>query len=131
MTDYEKQQLLDGLANFSGDLERYRSINPRVIYTPGVKYLAEKAGAHWLIDAIASYFLGGKQVFPDSRLETQQFWRLEVSEDDSALLSARADSGVEPYVTQHIPYTDFPLNQIDIWAGFNGKGWTLYLPSEH
>jgi len=131
MTDYKKQKLINGLAQFSGDLDRYRSINPRVIYTPGVKYLADRAEAHWLIDAIASYFLGGKQVFPDSRLETLQFWRLEVREGDSAILTARADSGVEPYVTQQIEYTDFPLETIDIWAGFNGNGWTLYLPSEH
>jgi len=119
------------LAQFTGDLERFRSINRHVIYTPGVQYLAEKAGAYWLIDAIASYFMGGKMSYPDPRLETLQFWRLEVKEDSSAMLTARADSGVEPYVKQEIEYTDFPLDEIDIWAGFDGMTWTLYLPSEH
>ena len=102
-----------------------------MIYSPGVKFVADKAEAYWLIDAIASYFMGGQMAYPDSRLDTLQFWRLEVKEDRTARLTARADSGVEPYVIQRIEYTDFPLEQIDIWAGFDGKYWTLYLPSEH
>ena len=48
---------LNDLAQFTGDIERYRHpLNHQVIYTPGVHYLAEQAGAYWLIDAIASYF---------------------------------------------------------------------------
>ena len=94
MTDCKKQELLEGLAHFRGDLERYRSINRHVIYSPGVKFLADKAEAHWLIDAIASYFMGGQMAYPDSRLDTLQFWRLEVKEDRTARLTARADSGV-------------------------------------
>jgi hypothetical protein len=118
------------LAQFTGDLERYKSINSRVIYTPGVKFVAEKAGAYWLIDAIASYFLGD-EAYEDERLESLQFWRLDVDSDCSATLSGRADSGVPPYVVQKIPYTDSPLESVDVWAGFDEKHWTLYLPSEH
>jgi hypothetical protein len=125
------QDLLAGLAHFTGDLERYRSINRYVVYTPGVKYLADQAGAYWLIDAIASYFMSGQMAYPDPRLETLQFWRLDVNKDNSALLTARADSNVEPFITQRIEFTDFPLDQVDVWAGFDGRYWTLYLPSEH
>lgn len=47
--------LMRELSQFTGDLERYQSINPKLIYTPGVNYLAQEAEAYWLIDAIASY----------------------------------------------------------------------------
>ena len=44
------------LNQFTGDLERYRhGIQRRVIYTPGIRYLAEQGGAWWLIDTIAIY----------------------------------------------------------------------------
>ena len=125
----------DDLWQFTGDLERYRHpLNRQVIYTPGVRFLTEKAGAYWLIDAITSYF-GTAQMLraiaDDPRLETLQFWRLDVAADRSAILLARADSGVKPFITQEIPYTDFPLERVDVWAGFDGVHWTLYLPSEH
>lgn len=123
------------LQQFTGNLERYRhSLNRRVIYTPGVKFLAERGEAYWLIDAIASYFgtpLMKRAIAADPRLETLQFWRLDVAKDQTAVLSARADSGVKPFITQEIPYTDFPLEYVDVWAGFDGDHWTLYLPTEH
>lgn len=125
---------LNDLAQFTGELQRFRHpLNPRVIYTPGVHYLAEQAGAYWLIDAIASYF--GSEVMEramakDHRLRSLQIWKLKVN-DHAAVLTAEADSGVPPFVREEIPFTDFPLDEIDIWAGFDGTYWTLYLPSEH
>ena len=122
------------LSQFTGDLERfYRPFNRKVIYTPGVKYLAEKAEAYWLMDDIASYY-GSKQMIEamnrDPRLRSLQFWRLDVA-GNSAVLIAFADVGEEPFIRQEIQYTDFPLDYVEIWAGFDGQVWTLYLPSEH
>ncbi|WP_145057165.1 DUF6876 family protein [Adhaeretor mobilis] len=124
------------LLHFTGDLERcFHPLNRRVIYTPGVQYLAEEAGAYWLIDAIASWI--GSHSFvqaiqQDERLQTVHFWRLEVdSESRAAILTAVADKGESAFITQHIPFTDFPLASIDVWCGFDGRYWTLYLPSEH
>ena len=125
----------DELRRFTGDLDRYRhSLNRCVIYTPGVKHLAERAGAYWLIDLIASYF--GSEVMKqaiadDERLASMQFWRLDVDDTGKAVASCPADGSEEPAITQVIPFTDFPLNQVDIWAAFDGEHWTLYLPSEH
>jgi len=132
----EKNPLTHGdLAQFTGDLDRYvHPLNRQVIYTPGVQFLAERGQAFWLVDAIASYF-GGRQmkraIARDSRLASLQFWRLDVHEDRSATLTARADTDVKPFITQQIPYTDFPLEYVDVWAGYDGQHWTLYLPSEH
>jgi len=124
-----------GLRRFTGGGDCYRhELNPRVIYTEGVRYLAEHGSAYWLIDAIASYY-GSPQmrraIASDARLETLQFWTLSVGSDNTAELVARADSGEEPFILQPIPFTDFPLKRVDVWAGFDGERWTLYLPSEH
>ena len=125
----------DELNLFIGDLERYRHwFNRRVIYTPGVLYLAERAQAHWLLDAIVFYFGTDAMLQAtkrDQRLKDMQFWRLDVRDNRSAVLSARAESGEEPFILQSIEYTDFPLNYVDIWAAYDGEHWTLYLPSEH
>lgn len=122
------------LAQFTGDLQRFRHpLNPKVIYSPGVRYVAEKGHAYWLIDAIASYF--GSPVMmaamqQDHRIQSMHFWRLEVT-GSKAVLFAEADAGELPFVRQDILFTDFPLDRIDVWAGYDGDVWTLYLPSEH
>jgi hypothetical protein len=123
------------LRQFTGDLERYRHwLNRRLLYTPGVQFLAESAGAYWLIDAVASW-IGTPEylaaVEADDRINDLHFWKLEVREDCSAKLSARVDSDVAPFVVQEIEFTDFCLESIDLWCGFDGKHYTLYLPSEH
>ena len=141
MTKQTKKQTLDvnqlkaEMEHFCGDLVRYRHpLNQKVIYTPGVRHVAEKANAYWLIDAIASWigtpdFLEAAQ--EDSRIASMHFWTLEVNADSAATLVARADSPCDSFIEQQIEWTDFPLSKIDIWAGFDGSHWTLYLPSEH
>lgn len=125
----------DELRQFTGDLDRYHHpLNPKVIYTPGIKHLAARAGAYWLIDVVASYVgtsVMQKAIADDGRLADLQFWRLDVREDGTAVVTCRADSGVKPAITQVIEYTDFPLAYIDLWLGYDGSVWTLYLPSEH
>lgn len=123
------------LRQFTGSLERYRHVlNSAVIYTPGVQYMAEKGGAYWLIDAIAVH-LGSPEmshtIQRDDRLRHLQFWKLTVKEDESALLTCVADSGCQPAVTQDIPWTDFPLPEVAIWVAYDGRHWTMMLPSEH
>jgi len=125
----------DQLSQFTGDLTRYRhGLNRHVIYTPGVQFLAERAGAYWLIDVIASYLTPqfiAQAARADERIADLHFWRLDVAEDRTALVTARADTGCKPFVSQQIPFTDFPLEFVSIWAAFDGEHWVLYLPSEH
>lgn len=134
MTPKTPEQLLHELRQFTGDLERYQSLSPRLIYTPGIQYLAQQAQCYWLIDAIASYVPSKKlerAIRQDPRIEVLHFWKLAVSDDQSAVLSARVDSGDLPFITQKVPYTDFPLECIDLWCAHDGHYWTLYLPSEN
>jgi hypothetical protein len=73
-------------------------------FTDGVKFLADNAGAYWLIDAIASY--GRKEPF--------QLWELKVN-DSKAVLTMKEDTGEPVLVKQEITYTDFPLDEITLY----------------
>ena len=129
-------QLKEELMHFMGDFVRYRHpLNSSVIYTPGVRHVAEKAEAYWLIDATASW-IGSPEFVAAAKesplIEAMHFWKLEVDQVQStAKLFAEADKDVPPFITQEIEFTDFPLEEIQIWAAFDGSHWTLYLPSEH
>lgn len=91
-------------------------------YTDGVKYLAEKAKAYWLLDLIGSYQSGKK-----GRKEPFQIWTLEVNEDNSAVAYMKEDSNSPILVKQEIPLTDFPLKTIQLYL-IDG---VLLLPSEY
>lgn len=123
------------LRMFTGDLLRYvHPINRQVIYTPGVRFLADAGEAYWLIDEIA-LTLGSSQmeraIAADVRVGELHFWHLAVAADQTAWLRARANAGVSSFIRKRIAFTDFPLDHVEIWAGFDGRYWTLYLPSEH
>ena len=124
----------EDLRGFTGDLERYRHpFVRRVSYTPGVKFVADRGGAYWLIDEIAFYLANPtfqKACRHDPRIRDIHFWSLSVKEQAGELI-ARADSDEAPFYTKRIGFTDFPLDQIDIWAAYDGEHWTLYIPSEH
>jgi 3-hydroxy-3-methylglutaryl CoA synthase len=127
------------LAAFTGDLDRYRhALNRRVIYTPGVRYLAEAGGAYWLIDVIASWIGSSdfnKAVAADERIAHLHHWSLEVTGDAGTVTAWIEDAeppfAPKPFITQAIPFTDFPLPEAHLWCGFDGEYWTLFLPSEY
>ena len=110
------------LSQFRGTRQWYKHWAQRLVYTDGVKYLAEQAGAFWLIDAIASYQMY-KQVWETGF----QLWELKKNEDESAVLTMREDSGKPERVRQNIKYTDFPLDYIKLYVVNGG----LMLPSEY
>lgn len=132
------------LNQFTGSLEWTRHwASPRVIYSEGVAFLAERAEAYWLIDAIASHELDRpiqEECQRDPDFDNMHFWKLKVYSDPedensgkSAVLICQKDSGEPEIVRQEIPYTDFPLAEITIYAGNDGQGSPrkLYLPSEY
>ena len=96
-----------------------------IVYTEGVKYLAEEAGAYWLIDAIASWQTSPK-IKRDPMLQRIQFWRLRVNPDNTAVLTCERDSD-DIALTQKIKFTDFPLESITLYLSDR----VLMLPSEY
>jgi hypothetical protein len=76
-------------------------------YTDGVKYLAEKAGAYWLLDVVGSYQ-------PQLRNKEFQIWRLDV-QNNKGIVTMREDDGLPNIIRQEIPYTDFPLHKFEMY----------------
>ena len=111
------------LAQFTGSERFYRHAMVRdVIYTEGVKYVADTVGAHWLIDEIA---FAQKQT---SKLRNEDFqnWELIVSAGGSAILICDDGHGHRLYAKQ-IEWTDFPAPGIRFYLCND----TLLLPSEY
>ena len=114
---------LSDLNQFTGSENWYRhGLNRNVTYTDGAQYLAEKGGAYWLLDAIAICQLHEKHV----AAEEFQVWKLTVREDRTATLVC--DDGNDNIVyTQHIEFTDFPLDEVTLYFANN----VIHLPSEY
>ena len=111
------------LRQFTGSENWYRhGINRKVLFTDGAKYVADEAGAYWLLDAIAIAQLSENAVTG----EEFQLWTLKVNEDRTASLVC--DDGNDNIVyTQHIAFTDFPIDEIRFYFTNN----TILLPSEY
>lgn len=131
----QKQEIKSGLVQFYGSENFYRhSMLRDYVYTDGIKYLADSCESYWLIDAILSWQL-------EKRVREQEFqrWILKrtissnFSKQKSFLLSLSDGNGndivvqdAELNLPQVIEYSDFPLDEIELWLENN----TLYLLSE-
>jgi len=132
----QRAELDAELAHAHGGGEVFRHWTGRLLYTEGVRELAELAGAYWLIDAVASHLYG--PVEPER--EPFQVWTLAPHPADfGARLECRADSPPAPILRyQEIAFTDFPLRDAEgAPAPFKlyleaGSGLpVLMLPGEH
>lgn len=111
----------DDLSRFTGTDNYYRHTLCRsVTYTDGVKYLAEKAGAYWLIEKVATNQLEAK-----IRREEFQSWKLKVTDGAAVLTCDDGDGNIVH--REEITFTDFPLDEIDLWV----ENGVILLPSEH
>lgn len=109
--EHKKEQILYGLGYFTGSQVLFKHWFGLFRYTQGVKYIADEAGAYWLIDAICSH---QKRTLLNKypSLKEFQIWRLQVElEKNSGLLICEEDTD-QPVLSQEIPYTDFPLEEI-------------------
>lgn len=121
MNDTPKLTTAD-LAQFTGTQTWFRHWFKRhVLYTEGVKFLAERGGAYWLIDEIAL-----SQDIAAVARHPFQTWTLTVNADRSALLHC-TNGNKRTVFTKGIDYTDLPLNTVELW--FTGN--VILLPSEY
>lgn len=112
------------LSGFTGSTVFYRHMLGCKL-SEGAKYLADKAGAYWLLDAIVSYQSEARVKALDI-----QFWTLQCAADaaDFSAVLFLTDGHTEARIIQQdIPFTDFPLKEIKVWLQNN----TLFLPSEY
>jgi hypothetical protein len=95
------------LVQFTGSEQWYRHpLVRKVIYTDGAQYVAETAGAYWLLDEIAF-----GQMNPVIAQEAFQLWKLAVNPDQTALLTCENGNGAIVF-TKPLEFTDFPLDEI-------------------
>ncbi len=98
--------MLSDINHFYGT-ENYYKHWLGILYTDGLKYVADEASAHWLIDAIASY---------QSKLRQEEFqhWTLKQNPNQTWTLTA-TDGNDRILAKQKIEFSDFPLNTIEFY----------------
>jgi hypothetical protein len=94
----------------------------RILFTDGAKYVADTAGAYWLLDEIAFAQMGNQKV----AAEAFQLWKLTVRSDQTATLTCENGNGNAVF-TKQLTYTDFPLDEIELYFTNN----VILLPSEY
>lgn len=118
----QSAEIETALRQFTGTEHWYRHALYRAFcYTDGVKYLAEAAGAYWLIDDILAC-----QIEARIKKESFQFWTLTVSENHAAVLTCTDGNNALVY-RQEYGFTDFPLTEQKLYLTNN----VLLLPSEY
>ena len=121
-----KDEILAELPNFY-DTENYHRLSPlfrTFVLTDGAKYLADAAGAWWLMDAIASH-LGsyrdeGFVVAKLQRATATNGWVLRLEDGNDGLLA-----------DQLIEFSDFPLEEITLYIIQQDDLRVILLPSEY
>ena len=131
-----REALLAGLPGFTGTENWYRHLL-NINYTDGINFVAETAGAYWLIDIIASYqpeLRKKVSAFTGEKGIPYQVWRLVVNlQDNTAVVTCHEDWSEEnpleypAIIRQEISYTDFPLTDFSCYC----EGNVILLRSEH
>ena len=92
-----------------------------MLYTDGVKMMAEKAEAYWLIDLIISH-----QCKKEVNNERFQVWELKRLKNDVFTINA-TDGNKNKVAYQKIPFSDFAYDQATLWL----VDGCLMLPCEY
>ena len=110
------------LAQFTSTGAYFR-ISRTHLLTDGTKYLAEKGECFWMMDAVASHL---------SEIGTEDWFvliRVQVSEGRAEMIYE--DGNGNEHARQAIPYTDFPMSEITLYACWDGEHWVIMLSSEY
>lgn len=121
-TETKKNLNESDLANFTGSENWYRHWLGKVLFTDGTKYVADQAGAYWLVDEVAI-----NQTRPNVRAEEFQVWVLKVDLENRKGVLTCEDGDGNIVFTKKIEFTDFPLSEIRLYCTDN----TILLPSEY
>lgn len=113
---------LADIDQFTGTEQWFRHpLNRNVLFTEGAKYVADDAGAYWLLDEIALAQLS----VPSVKASAFQVWKLDV-QDTRATLRCENGNDVSVYAKK-IPFTDFPACGVTLWFTDN----IILLPGEY
>ena len=120
-----KEEILSGLKNFYGT-QNYWKISPRLVLTDGAKYLCESAEMFWFADIINSVI----STMP--KINKESFLMAKLIVKDSSAVFTIEDGNYKKLYTQNIPFTDCPLDKIEVFVEDSGEGFKVaLLPMEH
>src|SRR5581483_7257555 len=112
----------EDLVGFRGTENYWQHWTKRLVYTDGVRYVAQRGGAYWLIDAVASH-----QADPIARQEPFQVWVLSRLTGNAAALEMNDGNTERAIIRQEIEFTDFPLDSLTLYL----TDGVLMLPGEY
>ena len=125
MTPSELQQ---NLRQFTGTeaYHHWSILFRNFVMTDGAKFLAEEAGAYWLMDAIASHI---------KAYNTERFVLAKLHKKSRGWLLRIEDGNDTVLASQKIDFSDFPLDEIDLYVipqqMEHGDVWVILLPQEY
>jgi hypothetical protein len=94
-------------------------------YTDGIKFVAEKGNAYWLLTDISA-FQHHRSIVEHAKNDHFQLWKLTVRSDETATLTCDDGNG-HVLFTHEYHYTTFPLPEIKFYL----VDKILMLPSEY
>lgn len=110
------------LSKFTGT-DCYYRIGKRHLLTDGTKYLAVNGQCFWMMDAISSHLM---------EIGTADwFVVIQIAVNDAKALMVYEDGNGKEYARQEIPYTDFLIDEITLYACWDGQHWVIMLPTEY
>jgi hypothetical protein len=122
-----KESDLDG---FSGTeyWHRWSALYPRFLLTDGAKHVADAGEAYWLMDLIASH---QRAILRKGDQGLFQVWNIKVAPNKFCTITCDDGNG-NILATQDVPYTDFPLPELKLYAiSDDGSNLTILLPGEY
>ena len=132
------EKIKENMSNFIGT-ESYHNIGYKdLVLSDGAKYISDSCECYWLLDIINSYqfkiFMG--QYGDDVRY--MQFWKLKKIKNNKWIVTCDDGNG-NIKITQKIDFSDFPLDEINLWVSMGNVKikdrlktvYVVYLPSEH
>lgn len=119
------QEIKNNLAQFCGT-DDYHKYMGNIIITDGVKYMADTCGAFWFLDIMWSVLM----TKPAIKAQPMLVMKLKKTGEDTAVVTIEEGNKKVLY-TQDINFTDFPLEEITVWANVDGQYRVILLPSEY
>jgi hypothetical protein len=120
------------LDQFTGTETHWRhSLNRYFLYTDGVKYLAERAGAYWFLDAIALGVHGRKGWVPHIVPHKTTFAVITMTvKNGDARCVIQEDTGT-PNLGVFKTSTDCPDGEWKFYLSYDGEQVVIMIPSEY
>jgi hypothetical protein len=119
----DRQDLKAALAKFTRIRNLYRHWSGAFHYTDGVAFLAEHAGAEWLLDHIAAH---QKRVRKDRDLRDLQIWAMRVTSPLTAEITCSRTKRDMAFREEIQLFSPFALDEVTLYL----EDETLLLPSE-